>query len=139
MGKFETPPNTINNLSLHQWQWTWNPEIQEYTLEHIHCISKLFCDTSYHRVTLFIATFQREKCCGLALLSSLARVNSVADNTSLRPKYYFGTRFLLMLKVIGVWLGRTGTKSLKLTLERLLGKPCYHMAQVFSHPEHIPQ
>ncbi|WP_071527440.1 sulfotransferase family protein [Nodosilinea nodulosa] len=43
-----------------------------------------------------------------------------------------------MLKVVGAGLGRTGTKSLKLALERLLGKPCYHMSEVFSHPEHIP-
>lgn len=43
-----------------------------------------------------------------------------------------------MLKVVGAGLGRTGTKSLKFALERLLGKPCYHMAEVFSHPEHIP-
>lgn len=43
-----------------------------------------------------------------------------------------------MLKVVGAGLGRTGTKSLKFALERLLGKPCYHMAEVFSHPEHMP-
>jgi len=28
--------------------------------------------------------------------------------------------------------------SLKLALERLLGAPCYHMLEVFAHPEHIP-
>jgi hypothetical protein len=27
--------------------------------------------------------------------------------------------------------------SLKLGLERLLGAPCYHMIEVFSHPEHV--
>jgi hypothetical protein len=43
-----------------------------------------------------------------------------------------------MLKVVGAGLGRTGTMSLKLALGRLLGKPCYHMSEVFSHPEHIP-
>ena len=43
-----------------------------------------------------------------------------------------------MLKVVGAGLGRTGTKSLKFALEHLLGKPCYHMTEVFSHPEHIP-
>lgn len=43
-----------------------------------------------------------------------------------------------MLKVVGAGLGRTGTKSLKFALERLLGEPCYHMSEVFSHPEHIP-
>ncbi|MBD0362524.1 MAG: sulfotransferase family protein [Coleofasciculus sp. C3-bin4] len=56
-----------------------------------------------------------------------------------RPlKNYFWNGFLLMLKVVGAGLGRTGTKTLKLALERLFGKPCYHMAEVFSHPEHIP-
>jgi hypothetical protein len=42
------------------------------------------------------------------------------------------------LKVVGAGLGRTGTHSLKLALERLLGAPCYHMLEVFGHPEHIP-
>ena len=43
-----------------------------------------------------------------------------------------------MLKVIGAGLGRTGTMSLKAALERLLGEPCYHMTEVFAHPEHVP-
>jgi hypothetical protein len=43
-----------------------------------------------------------------------------------------------MLKVVGAGLGRTGTNSLKVALEQLLGAPCYHMAEVFGHPEHIP-
>jgi hypothetical protein len=42
------------------------------------------------------------------------------------------------LRVIGAGCGRTGTASLKLALERLLGAPCYHMIEVFQHPEHIP-
>src|SRR5437660_377784 len=42
------------------------------------------------------------------------------------------------LKVVGAGLGRTGTHSLKLALERLLGEPCYHMAEVFQHQEHVP-
>jgi len=41
------------------------------------------------------------------------------------------------LRVVGVGLGRTGTHSLKLALERLLGAPCYHMLETFDHPEHI--
>jgi len=41
------------------------------------------------------------------------------------------------LQVIGAGVGRTGTTSLKLALERLLGEPCYHMYEVFQHPEHI--
>ena len=44
----------------------------------------------------------------------------------------------MTLKVVGAGLGRTGTFSLKLALEKLLGAPCYHMSEVFSHPEHVP-
>jgi hypothetical protein len=43
-----------------------------------------------------------------------------------------------MLKVIGAGLPRTATHSLKLGLERLLGGTCYHMAEVFTRPEHVP-
>ncbi|MBI4518136.1 MAG: sulfotransferase family protein [Deltaproteobacteria bacterium] len=42
------------------------------------------------------------------------------------------------LRVIGAGLGRTGTMSLKLALEQLLGARCYHMIEVFAHPEHVP-
>jgi len=42
------------------------------------------------------------------------------------------------LRVVGAGLGRTGTHSLKIALERLLGGPCYHMLEVFGHPEHVP-
>ncbi|HUI26312.1 MAG TPA: sulfotransferase, partial [Candidatus Kryptonia bacterium] len=41
------------------------------------------------------------------------------------------------MRLIGAGLGRTGTMSLKLALERLLGAPCYHMLEVFGHPDHI--
>lgn len=44
----------------------------------------------------------------------------------------------MALRVIGAGLGRTGTASLKFALERLLGAPCYHMIEVFKHPEHVP-
>ncbi len=44
----------------------------------------------------------------------------------------------MKLHVVGAGLGRTGTNSLKVALERLLGAPCYHMMEVFQHPEHIP-
>jgi sulfotransferase family protein len=44
----------------------------------------------------------------------------------------------MSLRVVGAGLGRTGTHSLKLALEQLLGAPCYHMAEVFEHPEHVP-
>lgn len=39
--------------------------------------------------------------------------------------------------MVGAGLGRTGTLSLKLALERLLGGPCYHMFEVMAHPEHV--
>lgn len=41
------------------------------------------------------------------------------------------------LRVVGAGGGRTGTHSLKLALERLLGGPCYHMVEVTAHPAHI--
>jgi hypothetical protein len=44
----------------------------------------------------------------------------------------------MALRVIGAGCGRTGTASLKLALERLLGAPCYHMIEVFQHPGHVP-
>ena len=43
----------------------------------------------------------------------------------------------MSLRVVGAGLGRTGTLSLKVALEKLLGAPCYHMAEVFAHPEHV--
>jgi hypothetical protein len=44
-----------------------------------------------------------------------------------------------MIRVVGAGLGRTGTASLKQALERLLGAPCYHMAEVFEHLDHVPR
>jgi hypothetical protein len=44
----------------------------------------------------------------------------------------------MSLRVVGAGVGRTGTHSLKLALERLLGGPCYHMLEVFQHPDHVP-
>ncbi|HVA59529.1 MAG TPA: sulfotransferase [Mycobacteriales bacterium] len=43
-----------------------------------------------------------------------------------------------MLQVVGAGVGRTGTNSLKLALEQLLGGPCYHMLELFEHLEHVP-
>jgi hypothetical protein len=43
----------------------------------------------------------------------------------------------MALRVVGVGLGRTGTNSLKLALERLLDAPCHHMVEVFQHPERV--
>ena len=44
----------------------------------------------------------------------------------------------MTLRVVGAGMGRTGTNSLKLALERLLGEPCYHMFECFERPEHMP-
>src|SRR5579871_2577759 len=44
----------------------------------------------------------------------------------------------MTLRVVGAGVGRTGTHSLKLALERLLGAPCHHMVEVFQHPEQVP-
>lgn len=42
-----------------------------------------------------------------------------------------------MLRVIGAGLPRTGTTSMKAALERLGYAPCYHMAEVMTHPDHV--
>lgn len=44
----------------------------------------------------------------------------------------------MALSVIGVGFGRTGTLSLKIALEMLGFKPCYHMLDVIKNPDHIP-
>jgi len=44
----------------------------------------------------------------------------------------------MALDVIGAGFGRTGTLSLKLALEKLGFAKCYHMMEVFGHPEHVP-
>jgi len=44
----------------------------------------------------------------------------------------------MALDVIGAGFGRTGTLSLKLALEKLGFDKCYHMMEVFGHPEHVP-
>lgn len=41
----------------------------------------------------------------------------------------------MTLRVVGAGLGRTGTNSLKLALEELLGGPCYHMWEVRERPD----
>lgn len=43
----------------------------------------------------------------------------------------------MTLQVVGAGLPRTGTTSLKLAVERLVGGRCYHMADVYAYPEHI--
>jgi hypothetical protein len=44
----------------------------------------------------------------------------------------------MTLRVVGAGLGRTGTHSLKLALETLLGGTCYHMTEVFGRPDDPP-
>lgn len=44
----------------------------------------------------------------------------------------------MTIRLIGAGLGRTGTMSLKLALEQLLGGTCHHMMEVFGHPAEIP-
>ena len=43
----------------------------------------------------------------------------------------------MTLEVVGAGLGRTGTHSLKIALEQLLGGPCYHMIETFPRPDHV--
>ena len=45
----------------------------------------------------------------------------------------------MALRVVGAGAGRTGTLSLKAALEQLLGGPCYHMIEVLTRPDHVPQ
>jgi Sulfotransferase domain len=44
----------------------------------------------------------------------------------------------MALKIVGAGLGRTGTNSLKVALETLLGGPCYHMFELLAHQERLP-
>jgi hypothetical protein len=39
------------------------------------------------------------------------------------------------LRVVGAGVGRTGTESLKVGLERLLGGRCYHMIELIQNPD----
>ncbi len=43
----------------------------------------------------------------------------------------------MSLRIVGAGLGRTGTMSLKNALEKLLGAPCHHMVELFTHPEQV--
>jgi hypothetical protein len=42
------------------------------------------------------------------------------------------------LAVVGAGVGRTGTHSLKLALEQLLGAPCHHMMEIMADPDQVP-
>lgn len=41
------------------------------------------------------------------------------------------------LQVVGAGVGRTGTNSLKVALERLLGGRCHHMVEMFGDPAQV--
>ncbi len=43
----------------------------------------------------------------------------------------------MALQVVGAGVGRTGTHSLKIALEQLLGGTCHHMIEVFPRPDQI--
>jgi len=42
----------------------------------------------------------------------------------------------MALEVIGAGFGRTGTRSLQIALQQLGYQQCYHMVEVFQHPDH---
>ena len=42
------------------------------------------------------------------------------------------------IAVVGAGVGRTGTHSLKIALEQLLGGPCHHMVEMMADPTQIP-
>ncbi len=44
----------------------------------------------------------------------------------------------MTIQIIGAGFGRTGTHSLKVALERLLGGTCHHMIEVFPNPHQVP-
>lgn len=44
----------------------------------------------------------------------------------------------MALKVVGAGVGRTGTNSLKIALERLLGGRCHHMFEIILNPAQVP-
>ncbi len=44
----------------------------------------------------------------------------------------------MTMLVVGAGLGRTGTHTQKVVLERLLGGTCHHMIEVFGHPDEVP-
>ena len=44
----------------------------------------------------------------------------------------------MSLKVVGAGVGRTGTHSLKIALDQLLGGPCHHMIEIMGDPGQAP-
>jgi len=43
----------------------------------------------------------------------------------------------MTLQIVGAGVGRTGTHSLKIALEQLLGGTCHHMVECFNRPDQI--
>ena len=43
----------------------------------------------------------------------------------------------MALKIVGAGAGRTGTHSLKIALEQLLGGTCHHMLEIFERPDQV--
>ena len=43
----------------------------------------------------------------------------------------------MALQVVGAGVGRTGTHSLKVALEQLLGGTCHHMIEMFGRPDQV--
>jgi len=44
----------------------------------------------------------------------------------------------MTVRIVGAGLGRTGTHSLKVAFEQLLGGTSHHMVEVFAHPDETP-
>src|SRR5487761_95564 len=44
----------------------------------------------------------------------------------------------MKIEVVGAGVGRTGTHSLKIALEQLLGAPCHHMIEILADPGQAP-
>lgn len=43
----------------------------------------------------------------------------------------------MALQIVGAGVGRTGTNSLKIALEQLLGGTCHHMMEIFARPDQV--
>jgi hypothetical protein len=43
----------------------------------------------------------------------------------------------MALQIVGAGVGRTGTHSLKVALEQLLGGTCHHMLEIFGRPDQV--
>lgn len=43
----------------------------------------------------------------------------------------------MALQIVGAGVGRTGTHSLKIALEQLLGGTCHHMMEIFDRPDQV--